>query len=1085
MMRKWIKRVLVVLVAAGVLGGVGYGGWRGWRFFAAQSSVPSHAIRAVRAKVAVAGESATVRLTVEMIGPGFMKEVRVPLLPPGVSLIEATIDGEPARMDLVNNRLAIVVSGAGRQTAELVYALRLTAERRLDLALPPGISTGVEISLAGKGQVVKAPAPAIVSMLPSPKGTLARIITPPTSAVSISWFPKPSEVITAARASARTETLYTIQGDSLAGRTSYELRIDGKDVAQLTFSLLENVVIDQVRASWVKGWRAEKGKLLVQAGGPISGVTQLVVHHRRSLTGGEVDLAVPELEGAVRQWGFGAIAAGGAVEISSLSVQRGSLIDPRGLPLSLRSAGAAQVSRAFRYDAVPSRQKLVMVRHQELATLEATCDSLNAMLAYTVDGRCIAKTVYTVRNARRQHLKLNLPAGAKLWSAYVAGKPVRPAKTEDGRLLVPLSCSGKTASRGFAVELVYFLPGKSFSEKGKFAAALPEVDVPVMSIMLSVAVPEDIHLEDFGGGLKQVDAFAFVLEPRDDKVIRAELVKAPRAKAVKQLNELLDQQIRKGVKGGRRLRMTFQSLDDNKGFQSALRYNSPNRSFVTQYCLENAIAPQMVKGVPPAVGRLDLTGFGQAELAEITGLASLSIAIPSGGRTYRFEGQLFIGRGPEIKADYWSALAAKPKADAEPRLTSAVAAVYSLSQHGLRLTARLDYSLDAGKVSELCYALPAGAKVISLRGSNLADWKATEGKLEVKLVRPERAGGQLSLVCEMPAFEKSEVELIAPRLASARSESLLVALGAPDEYELKFPDAEKLERLAPKVLPAELRNGHAQFSAFRLSGREPAGLRVRAIRHKRVAPLQATCDSVNAISFYTREGVGVTRVIWELRNSSLRHLAVTLPRGARLWGAFVADRAVKPLGGENGRVLLPLSLSGDGAVRSYPVEVVYIQAGPAFGARGKFEAELPHVNVPVMHAMYSLYLPRKLRIGRPGGTLRHVKEFPTTVLLASPSSEVASVATGSPKFKDIDNRRRYYSRQMSLELNVSQRKVEAALGRVYKRPAGAKRPPAASKRHPLAACGVKVYIPAVGQLLRFQRHLVVDGKLKLSCEYRG
>ena len=34
-------------------------------------------------------------------------------------------------------------------------------------------------------------------------------------------------------------------------------------------------------------------------------------------------------------------------------------------------------------------------------------------------------------------------------------------------------------------------------------------------------------------------------------------------------------------------------------------------------------------------------------------------------------------------------------------------------------------------------------------------------------------------------------------------------------------------------------------------------------------------------------------------------------------------------------------------------------------------------------------------------------------------------------------------------------------------------------------CGLKLYIPAVGQMLRFERHLVVEGKLSVSCSYRG
>ena len=1086
-MRKWIKRCLKTVLVAGIVAGIGCGGWYGYRFVRSFRRGPTHAIRRVEARVDAGEDNATVRLTVEIAGPGPMRSSRVPILPSGVSLVEASVDGDPAEMDLIDGRPAVVVSGGGTRKVELVYALPLSGERKLVLALPRGISTTVELALPKPGQTVKVPSPAIVEILPGGKGTLARIVTPPVDRVDVTWFPKPTEVVTSARKAARTETLYTIQGDSLAARTVFSLRVDGRDVSSLVFDLAAGVVVDQVEAPWVKGWKVEGGKLVVQASGPLGGQTTLTVHHRRPLGEEEVDLGVPVLREAVRQWGFGAVATGGSVEIKALTVEGGTAIDPRGLPESLRSAGAAPVARAFRYDSVPSSQKLVLVRHRELETLEATCDVLNALLTYTPDGRCMGKAVYTVRNARRQHLRIRLPEKAKLWSAYVAGKPVRPSETGDGKLLVPLSCSAKTASRGFAVELVYYLPGAAFAEKGKFSAALPVVEIPVMGVMLSVSVPEDINLEDFSGGLKQVEAFAFALDPRDDAVIREEQRRNPKSRVAADLNGQLEQQIAGGQQGNRRLRIDYQELVKNPNYQKAVRWNNDNKNFVRQYYLENAQSGNVADAPGAGNGELNLTGFGQEELAEITGLASLSMAVPSGGRVYRFERQLLLGEAAEISADYWSALAARARPDAELRLAGKSAAAYGLSQHGMKFRAELAYSVTSGKADSLVYAIPAGARILSVRGANVAEWTSENGKLAVRLVRPERTGGTLVVSAELPAVEKGEAVLTAPRLDGARTEELLVAVSAPESYELVFPEVGKLEPLALGALPAALRNGSEHTSVFRLNARNGASVRVKAVHRSTVSALRATCDSVNAISFYTAEGVGVTRAVFEIRNSGRRHLEVTLPEGARLWGAFVADRAVKPLAGEKGSVLLPLDMPAGGGVSSYPVEVVYVLPGKPFERRGRFEASLPRVNVPVMHVMYSLYVPRRMRLGRPDGSLKQVREFSGPV--TPPASSVGRPGAAAAGIGALDNRAKYQSRQMALELNVSQRKLERALGNLGrgngKNGGNGRKPGDGAAHERLAACGVKVYIPAVGRLLRFERHLAVDGEMSMSCAYRN
>lgn len=1091
-MRAWLRRIAKLAAAAALAGGLGWGLWR--LAGSAGGSEPGGeraALRSVRATVGVRPDSALVRLSVELDGPGTFRRRRVPLLPASVSLLGARLDGRPARLEMAGDRLALDLRGAGRRTAELDYAVPLPAAGRLTLALPRAITTAVELELPEADCAVKVPPPAIVEMLDVQEGTRARIIAPPCDELELAWSLKPPAGAAAVRAAARTETLYTFQGGSLAGRSVYSLRVEGRSVSRLAFAVPEGLTVDNVEGDWVEGWESSGGRLLVQSRAPLAGERELVVHHRRALGAGEADLEVPVLEGAARQWGFGAVAAGGAVEVLDLSLESGAALDVRALPASLRPPGGATVARAFRYDTVPSRRKLKLVRHKEMDTLDATCDSLNALLAYASDGRCVGKAVYTVRNAHRQHLEVRLPEGAALWSAFVARRPVQPSVAEDGRILVPLSCSAETAARGFPVELVYSLSAAAFGHKGGFQATLPSVDLPVMQVMLSVSVPEDVYLEDFSGALKPVESFAFLVEAGDVGVIEEAVrspADAPRAAQAAEVIRQIRGQEQKGVRDRFKARVSFEDLNRNDAFQRSLRYNPDNAAFLKQYQLEGnnyklvaqapaaPAVPQPAGGPtggapppapPPAEPRINLTGFGQDELAEITGLASLSVAVPGGGRTFRFERRLLIAEPAEVAAAYWSSLAGRPGADQPARLVSSTAARYDFSPHSVRLVAALTFSLQGGKADALAYSLPAGVKVLSVTGENLAGWEAAGGALRLKLVRPERSGGRLLVTGEL-AGAGGELVLQPLRLAAAAAEEALVAVGAPEDYELAFAEAEKLERLAPRALPAALAGAGERATVFRLpAGGGPAGVRVKAERRRELAALQATCDSVNAISFYTQDGVGVTRVICEVRNAGLRHLELTLPAEARLWGAFVAERAVKPLAGDGGRILLPLEVPQDGQARSFPVEVVYATPGKRFERRGNMAVELPRLNVPVMHAMYSLYLPAGLRVYEAAGSLRRVKSF----------SAPAAPADGRPTAAVEAFRERYQKRQEELELNVSRKDLQRALG-----PAGSA--PAAPDNGP-AACGIKVHIPAVGQILRFERRLVLEGKLSVSFPYRN
>ena len=54
------------------------------------------------------------------------------------------------------------------------------------------------------------------------------------------------------------------------------------------------------------------------------------------------------------------------------------------------------------------------------------------------DGKLLVRARYAVRNNQRAFLAVTLPPQSVLWSALLAGRPVRPGLSADGGYLLPL-----------------------------------------------------------------------------------------------------------------------------------------------------------------------------------------------------------------------------------------------------------------------------------------------------------------------------------------------------------------------------------------------------------------------------------------------------------------------------------------------------------------------------------------------------------------------------------------------------------------------------------------------------------------------
>jgi hypothetical protein len=131
-----------------------------------------------------------------------------------------------------------------------------------------------------------------------------------------------------------------------------------------------------------------------------------------------------------------------------------------------------------------------VARYTPQAVLTANVEEAEYSALITADGKMLVQARFAVRNNQRNFLKLSLPSTAVLWSASVAGRPIRPGRAPDNSMLLPLekTRSGDEAPT-FIVEVSYLDHTPSWSDKGRVRLSLVAVDLPISKSRLLLHHP--------------------------------------------------------------------------------------------------------------------------------------------------------------------------------------------------------------------------------------------------------------------------------------------------------------------------------------------------------------------------------------------------------------------------------------------------------------------------------------------------------------------------------------------------------------------------------------------------------------------
>jgi hypothetical protein len=440
----------------------------------------------------IVNELATGRasLTVDVLKDGW---VRVPI-PAGLLVREARLDGK--LVSLVSNtsskggtQPAAVLAHAGRAVLQLEIALPVSAsagEERISLPSTNSGVTRAQIQLPRQDVEVKLTGGLLAENTEAAGESRWLAYARGNEPLSFTWRRKLEDhhVTLQLRQRGSLTQLTSLGEDSTSLYAEVNLEVTQGAAKEARIQLPENITINQVSGAMVADWEVKDGELTVTFLEPVEQSARFVITgESKTPRDGHIDIALLRLLNTEHDTGGVAVEVLGAGEIKDLKSQGLENADATELgDYFAARQSPSMVAFRFRSGEATSPRGLAVdvARYTQQAVLMANVEEARYRVLLSKEGKTLVQALYAIRNNQRNFLKVTLPQGAAIWSASLAGKPVRPGESPDGSLLLPLekSRAGDEAPV-FAVEIFYIVRDSAWAEKGKATLALPALDLPI------------------------------------------------------------------------------------------------------------------------------------------------------------------------------------------------------------------------------------------------------------------------------------------------------------------------------------------------------------------------------------------------------------------------------------------------------------------------------------------------------------------------------------------------------------------------------------------------------------------------------
>lgn len=447
--------------------------------------------------------SGRANLTVDVLKDGWVRVA----IPPGLLVRQARLDGKP--LSLVSaagsasatkggGQLAALLSHAGRALLQLDIALPINSQAGNESIALPATDSGItraSVQLPRSGIDVRVTGGLLTDKSESNSGSKWLAYGRGTEPLTFTWRRKTEDHRSTLplRMRGTFTELVSLGEDSAALSAEAAVEVTQGATQEIRIQLPDKITINQVSGAAVADWEMKSGELVVTFLEPVERSAQFVITGEARLSrDGAIDIPLMRLLNAERETGGVAVEVLGAGEIKDLKAHGLEEADATDLGEMVSSRQSPMLA-AFKFRVGdPSARALSVnvARYTQQAVLLANVEEARYRVLVANDGKTLVQARYAVRNNQRNFVKITLPQGAFVWSAALAGKPIRPGQAPDGSLLLPLErVRGGDEAPEFEVEMVYFNRTPAWNDKGQFKLALPSLDLPISRTGLVVYHP--------------------------------------------------------------------------------------------------------------------------------------------------------------------------------------------------------------------------------------------------------------------------------------------------------------------------------------------------------------------------------------------------------------------------------------------------------------------------------------------------------------------------------------------------------------------------------------------------------------------
>jgi len=454
----------------------------------------------------------TVQLQGEILHKGATK---VPLTN-GMAILDARQEGKSLPLELENGTHTAVLSGPADFAVTLDAGLPLSIEAgraSFSLPVPSAGSARLAIVVPGDHTNVRI-SPGIITSRSSEKGqTSIEATLVPGQLANIWWTTRetaapvvPKEV----RFLSDVKTLVSVSEADIRIAALADITVVQGEPAQFQIDVPAGFEITGATGASVESSEFESGVLTLKVTGPAQRSHQFLISMEKSITATKADTPFLSFRDAQRETGEVLVEGAGTIELTAAESGGLKRMDFKEMNPYLRSLARFPMQAAFRYHRQPNEKPalgLAWTRFPDSSVLAAIAERAVVTTLVTTEGRSLTEIKLTIKNQAQPFLKVQLPVGASILSAEVAGEKVKPVEGADGNR-VPLLRAGFRPVESYTVSFVFMHSGAPFAKKGGSDLSLPKMDLPINLLQWEVFLPERYKVKDFGG-----DAIAAELLP--------------------------------------------------------------------------------------------------------------------------------------------------------------------------------------------------------------------------------------------------------------------------------------------------------------------------------------------------------------------------------------------------------------------------------------------------------------------------------------------------------------------------------------------------------------------------------------------